>query len=96
MSIKRHALLLILLAVFFVYSCGQKEIIEVKLPEGKTAKVIFVVGDVFVTSSSGAWIRVDVGDVLKEGVKIKTEANSYCELVLSSGTVFRMQPKLGH
>ncbi len=93
MNIKRHALLLILLAVFFVYSCGQKEIIEVKLPEGKTAEVIFVVGDVFVTSSSGAWIRVDVGDVLEEGVKIKTEANSYLELVLSSGTVFRMKDR---
>ncbi len=93
MNIKRHALLLILLAVVFMYSCGQKEIVEVKLPEGKTAEVIFVVGEVYVTSSSGAWIRVDVGDVLEEGVKIKTEANSYCELVLSSGTVFRMKDR---
>jgi hypothetical protein len=93
MNIKRHALLLILLAVVFVYSCGQKEIVEVKLPEGKTAEVIFVVGEVFVTSSSGAWIEVDVGDLLEEGVKIKTEANSYCELVLSSGSVFRMKDR---
>jgi outer membrane protein OmpA-like peptidoglycan-associated protein len=93
MNIKRLLLLLILIAVVFVYSCGQKEIVEVKLPEGKSAEVIFVVGEVFVTSSSGAWIKLDVGDVLDEGVKIKTEANSYCELVLSSGTVFRMKDR---
>ena len=37
MNIKRFVLLLILFAVVFVYSCGPKEIIEVKLPEGKTA-----------------------------------------------------------
>lgn len=94
---KHKGLIIIILIfmafVFFLQSCVKKETIEITLPEGKTAEIIFLVGDVYVTSEGGDWVRAEIGDALKEGVRIRTEANSYCEIVTSSGTVFRMKDR---
>jgi outer membrane protein OmpA-like peptidoglycan-associated protein len=83
------------LLIFLVLSqsCARKEPVEISLPEGKSAEIIYLVGDVWVTTSTGSWIKAKIGDVLPEGVRIKTSENSYCELVISSGTIFRMKDR---
>ena len=95
MNYKRLIVLVILfmMVVFFFHSCAKKEIVEITLPEGRTAEIIFLVGDVFITSKSGTWVKAEIGDILGEGVRIKTSENSYCEIVISSGTVFRMRDR---
>ena len=76
------------------YGCAKKVTTEIVLPEGKTAKIVFVVGDVFVRPvNESGWIRARVGDIIGEGTRIKTYENSYCELVVSSGTIFRMNDR---
>jgi len=73
------------------YGCAKRVTTEIVLPEGKTAKIVFVVGDVFVRPvDEPGWLAARVGDVITEGTRIKTYENSYCELVISSGTIFRM------
>jgi len=85
----------VLLLIFFSQSCLKKEATpEITLPEGKTAEVAFIVGDVYVRpAGDSTWHRVKVGDTLSEGTTVKTDENSYCELVISSGTIFRMKDK---
>ncbi len=91
---KRVVIFILFVAFLFVYpSCVQKMTTEISLPEGKTAEIIFLVGEVFITSQNGAWIKAKVGDILEEGVKIKTSENSYCEIVINSGTIFRMKDR---
>jgi outer membrane protein OmpA-like peptidoglycan-associated protein len=96
MGFKRHFALFLLFAGFlaFGYGCAQKTSTEIELPEGKTAKIVFIVGDVFLRPVSDTeWIRATVGDIISEGTFIKTYENSYCELVVGSGTIFRMKDR---
>jgi outer membrane protein OmpA-like peptidoglycan-associated protein len=82
-----------LLFLALVQGCAKEEIKEIKLPQGKTAEIIFVVGDVFVSRSGDDWIKAQVGDILREGTRIRTEGDSYCEFTVSSGTVFRLKDR---
>jgi len=96
MGLKRYLILFLLLVGLLMlgHSCVSKVTTEIVLPEGKSAKIVFIVGDVFfrpVTETD--WIRAAVGDIITEGTLIKTYENSYCELVVSSGTIFRMKDK---
>jgi len=94
MNYKR--LLLIVLLIFLVlliFSCTKNETPTIKIPEGKTAKIIFLVGDVFIQKDSNNWDRAEIGDILKEGEFLKTGENSYCEIIISSGTIFRMKDR---
>jgi outer membrane protein OmpA-like peptidoglycan-associated protein len=96
MALKRSLILLLLLASLLAmgYGCTRKITTEITLPEGKTAKIVFIVGDVFLRSINDAdWVRASVGDVIAEGTLIKTYDHSYCELVVSSGTIFRMKDR---
>jgi len=85
----------VLIFLFLSQGCVKKEKIpKVTLPEGKTAEVVFIVGDVYIRPAGDiTWHRANVGDTLAEGTTVKTEENSYCELVISSGTIFRMKDK---
>lgn len=85
--------LFLLMLLVLVQSCTRKEPLEISLPEGKSAEIIYLVGDVWVRTPAGAWIKAQIGDILPEGVRIKTSENSYCELVISSGTIFRMKDR---
>ncbi len=95
MNSRKQAILIIfiLLIVVFFQSCAKKEPVEIVLPEGKKAEIIFLVGEVFITSDTGGWIKAKVGDILGEGTKIRTNENSYCEIVINSGTIFRMKDR---
>jgi hypothetical protein len=96
MGFKRYVVLLILIGGLLTlgYGCARKVQTEIVLPDGKTAKIVFIVGDVFFQAVSDSdWVRATVGDIIIEGTLIKTYDNSYCELVLSSGTIFRMKDK---
>jgi outer membrane protein OmpA-like peptidoglycan-associated protein/flagellar hook assembly protein FlgD len=96
MGLKRHVRLFLLLALVlaFGYGCVQKTATEIELPEGKTAKIVFIVGDVFFRPvSDSEWIRATVGDIITEGTSIRTFQDSYCELVVGSGTIFRMKDR---
>lgn len=91
---KRASILLFFLSVgFLLQTCTTGEVDKIELPEGKTARVVFLVGDVFIRSGPEEWIRAEVGNELAEGTSIKTEGNSYCEIVISSGTIFRMKDR---
>jgi outer membrane protein OmpA-like peptidoglycan-associated protein len=81
------------LIVVLFFGCERKQPLEIKLPEGKKAEIIFLVGDVSVSSDSGTWIKAKVGDVLNEGTRVRTDVNSYCEIVINSGTIFRMKDR---
>jgi outer membrane protein OmpA-like peptidoglycan-associated protein len=83
--------MLVMVGLALVYGCAKRVATEIVLPEGKTAKIVFVVGDVFVRPvNESGWLKARVGDIITEGTRIKTYENSYCELVISSGTIFRM------
>jgi outer membrane protein OmpA-like peptidoglycan-associated protein/flagellar hook assembly protein FlgD len=82
-----------LLFLVLAQGCAKKELKEVTLPQGKTAEIIFVVGDVFVSRSGDDWVKAQVGDILREGSRIRTEGDSYCEITISSGTIFRMKDR---
>ncbi len=94
MNHKRLTLLFIFFLLLFMLftGCAKEEVSQIILPEGKTAKIVFLVGDVFKTEDN-EWVQAAVGDVLTEGTWLKTEDNSYCEIVISSGTLFRMKDK---
>ncbi len=85
----------VLIILFLSQGCAKKETVpKVTLPEGKTAEVVFIVGDVYVRTAGGStWRKAKVGDTLAEGTTVKTDEDSYCELVISSGTIFRMKDK---
>ena len=83
----------LLMVLFLAQGCAQKEPAEISLPDGKSAEIIYLVGDVWVTTPAGEWMKAHIGDILPEGVRIKTSENSYCELVISSGTIFRMKDR---
>jgi outer membrane protein OmpA-like peptidoglycan-associated protein len=85
--------LAVLLLITLLQSCADQESGELTLPEGKTAEVVFVVGDVYLSRSGDGWIKAQIGDILKEGTKIRTEGNSYIEIVIGSGTIFRMKDR---
>ena len=93
MQVKQCVMLFMLTMILLAlgYGCAKRVTTEIVLPEGKTAKIVFVVGDVFVRPvNESGWLVARVGDVITEGARIKTYENSYCELVISSGTIFRM------
>jgi len=93
MKVKQFVMLFMLVMILLAigYGCAKKVATEIVLPEGKTAKVVFVVGEVFIRPvNESGWLKARVGDVITEGARIKTYENSYCELVISSGTIFRM------
>ncbi len=96
MKVKQFVIPILLFVTLLAlgYGCAKRITTEIVLPEGKTAKIVFVVGDVFVRPvNESGWIRARVGDIVSEGTRIKTYENSYCELVVSSGTIFRMNDK---
>ena len=95
MSYRRYILLLIILLpiLLIASSCVKEEISEISLPEGKTARVVFIVGEVSLKKDNSAWVQAEVGDVLEEGTWIRTGPQSYCEIVISSGTLFRMKDR---
>jgi len=95
MSFRKTAVIIILffLTILLFTQCEKKQPLEITLPEGKKAEIIFLVGEVFVTSEAGIWIKAKVGDILSEGTKIRTNENSYCEIVINSGTIFRMKDR---
>ena len=79
MGLKRHVRLFLPLALVlaFGYGCVQKTATEIELPEGKTAKIVFIVGDVFFRPvSDSEWIRATVGDIIAEGTSIRTFQDS--------------------
>jgi outer membrane protein OmpA-like peptidoglycan-associated protein len=82
-----------LLLITLLQSCADQESGELTLPEGKTAEVVFVVGDVYLSRSGDGWIKAQIGDILKEGTRIRTDGDSYIELVIGSGTIFRMKDR---
>lgn len=49
------------------------------------------VGAVQVSINGGSWKNADVGMELKESDKIKTGANSYCEIVMPNRGIFRLE-----
>ena len=81
----------LLFFLFFIQQCANQAQPIVKLPEGKKAKVIFIVGDVFVRTPTTNWEQAEVGKLLPEGSEIKTDENSFCEIIISSGTIFRLK-----
>lgn len=85
--------ILVLFVLLITLSCAKKEVTQFSLPEGKSAKIVFILGEVFITSPTEEWVLAKVGDVLEEGTKVKTGENSYCEIVLSSGTLFRLKDR---
>jgi outer membrane protein OmpA-like peptidoglycan-associated protein len=96
MGFKRTLALSILLvsSLLLGYGCAEKMATEITLPEGKTAKIVFIVGDVFLRPvSETEWVRAAVGDIITEGTSLKTSENSYCEFVIGSGTIFRMKDR---
>jgi len=90
---KLFLILSITILIFLFFGCTKSETPIITLPEGKTAKITFLVGDVFVQKAGTNWIKAEIGDTLNEGVVLKTGENSYCEIVISSGTLFRMKDK---
>jgi len=83
-----------IIVLFFWQSCAKKTPPQINLPEGKTAHIVFIVGDVFLKPmGESTWVKAEVGDTVTEGTKIRTAENSYCELVISSGTIFRMKDR---
>jgi outer membrane protein OmpA-like peptidoglycan-associated protein len=80
------------LVMLFLWGCEKGNVQEIRLPNGNTARVVFVSGDVsYLTGRGGTWLRAEVGDVLDEGTRIRTGENSYCEFVVTSGTIYRMK-----
>jgi outer membrane protein OmpA-like peptidoglycan-associated protein/flagellar hook assembly protein FlgD len=95
MSFRKTAFVIILfsLVILLFARCEKKQPLEITLPEGKKAEIIFLVGKVFVSSDAGTWIEAKVGDILSEGTRIRTDIDSYCEIVINSGTIFRMKDR---
>ncbi len=93
----RHIILLIILiclAILLGYGCERRMTSEIILPEGKTARIVFIVGEVFLRPVNEVdWVPAQVGDIITEGTLLRTAENSYCELVISSGTIFRMKDR---
>jgi len=85
--------LLFLLLIILLHGCATKEPVKITLPQGRVAKIIYLLGDVSVQLPGEGWIDAEMGQSLPEGTRIKTEANSYCEIAISSGTIFRMKDK---
>jgi outer membrane protein OmpA-like peptidoglycan-associated protein len=92
-----HTLLLsvsLIAALLLAGGCDRGPSEEVHLPLGKTAQVSFVAGEVLLrTSGENGWRQAAVGDLITQGTVVRTGADSYCELVLSSGTIFRMKDR---
>ena len=93
---KKIALLLILAVqllflLIVTQQCTTKTQTAIKLPEGKTSKIIFIIGDVYVKTQNSGWQKAELGQILPEGVSIKTSENSFCEIAISSGAVFRLK-----
>ena len=84
-------LILIIMVALIIQQCTTETQPIVKLPEGKKAKIIFIVGNVYVRSSTTDWEKAKVGELIPEGSEIKTDENSFCEIVISSGTIFRLK-----
>jgi hypothetical protein len=85
---------LICLAVLVGYGCERRTTSEIILPEGKTARIVFIVGEVFLRPVNEVdWVPAQVGDIITEGTLLRTAENSYCELIISSGTIFRMKDR---
>ncbi|MBN2324665.1 MAG: OmpA family protein [Spirochaetes bacterium] len=80
-----------LLVLAISVSCAKKDVSEISLPAGKSARIVFLVGDVSIKRDDTAWVKAEIGDVLEEGALIRTGPESYCEIVLGSGTLFRMK-----
>jgi len=85
--------LVFLLLLAFASSCAQKDVSEITLPAGKSARIVFLVGDVSIKKDDTAWVKAEIGDVLEEGTGVRTGPESYCEIVLGSGTLFRMKDR---
>ncbi len=91
---KKTALFFLLIALFVWQSCSQSPVSEVLLPAGNTARIIFVVGDVsYKRMDEDIWERASVDLVIEQGTRIRTGSNSYCELVIGSGAIFRMKDR---
>jgi outer membrane protein OmpA-like peptidoglycan-associated protein len=85
-------LAIVLLSILVIaFSCAKQEISQITLPEGKTAKIVFLVGEVSLNKDDTVWVPAQIGDILGEGTWIRTGPQSYCEIVISSGTLFRMK-----
>lgn len=83
----------LLIAVLF-YSCGVKrEPLKINLPEGKTGRIIYLVGDVFISQDGKQWEKANIGSRIMEDMLLKTGPNSYCEIILNNGTLFRMKDR---
>lgn len=96
MRCKRLVVLLatVVTASALLHACEKGQPQRIILPEGKTAQIAFIVGDVFFRPlNESEWVKAEVGDTLTEGTVIKTAENSYCELVIRSGTIFRMKDR---
>jgi outer membrane protein OmpA-like peptidoglycan-associated protein len=84
---------MLLSLLFLILSCAQEDISQIQVPEGKTAKIVFLLGEVSVKRGTSDWIKAEIGDVLEEGTSIRTGVDSYCEIVIGSGTLFRMKDR---
>jgi outer membrane protein OmpA-like peptidoglycan-associated protein len=95
MDRKRYILpaLVLLSIILIASSCAKQEVSQISLPEGKTAVIVFLVGEVFIKGEDTGWVQAEVGNILGEGTWIRTGPESYCEIVISSGTLFRMKDR---
>ena len=66
MDRKRLAVFSVLLViiVLFVASCATEEASQISLPEGRTAKIVFLLGEVSIKSGTSEWTQAQVGDIL--------------------------------
>ncbi len=83
--------IIFLLVLAIASSCAQKDVSEISLPAGKSARIVFLVGDVSIKKDDTVWVNAEIGDILEEGTLVRTGPESYCEIVLSSGTLYRMK-----
>ena len=72
MKLKQYVMLFMLIMIMLAlgYGCAKRVTTEIVLPEGKTAKIVFVVGEVFVRPvNESGWLQARVGDVITEGAR---------------------------
>jgi len=94
MYFRRFIILLLFLPVILIFhSCATREPVKIILPEGRVARIIYLLGDVSVQLPGEGWTDAELGHRLPEGTRIKTQANSCCEIAISSGTIFRMKDR---
>jgi outer membrane protein OmpA-like peptidoglycan-associated protein len=94
--LKRLVLTAIICSILGVlpFGCSEDRALEIQLPQGKTAHIGFIAGEVLLRSAGeNQWRSAEVGDSISQGTMVRTGQNSYCELIISSGTIFRMKDR---